>query len=74
MVWERRNSVTVSKSKKLRKSSKTKDSESESETLVTLQVFLQEFQEKEDVCTSKPDKLNSQVMPEENSKKKKKSR
>lgn len=70
MVWERRNSVTVSKSKKLRKSSKTKDSE----TLVTLQVFLQEFQEKEDVCTSKPDKLNSQVMPEENSKKKKKSR
>lgn len=70
MVWERRNSVTVSKSKKLRKSSKTKYSE----TLVTLQVFLQEFQEKEDVCTSKPDKLNSQVMPEENSKKKKKSR
>lgn len=70
MVWERRNSVTVSKSKKSRKSSNTKDSESE--TLVTLQVFLQEFQEKEDVCTSKPDKLNSQVMPEENSKKKKK--
>lgn len=66
MVWQRRNSVTVSKSKKPRKSSKTKD------TLVTLQLFLLEFQEKEDVCTSKLDKLNSQVMPEENSKKKKK--
>lgn len=70
MVWQKRNSVTVSKSKKSRKSSKTKDLESE--TLVTLQLFLQEFQEKEDVCTSKPEKLNSQVMPEENSKKKKK--